>query len=233
MTNINLMIINGNRLELPTDIVFKNYPDIKKTLTKAGGKYKNNGFEFQVSAEVIKTRLTNGEKIDDKKKFQFFPTPHCLARDLVDYACIDENMSVLEPSAGNGSIAKLIRNDARITVVEIDESHVGSLSSITSNVNICDFMDYSGLTFDRIVANPPFTKNQDIDHVIKMYELLNCNGRIVSVMSNSWRNGSQKKQINFRNFIDSVGGEIIDIDAGVFRESGTNIATCVVIINKP
>ena len=63
-----------------------------------------------------------------------------MANDLVNRASIDEGMSVLEPSAGDGSIAKLIRNDADITVVEIDERHAGVLLSITSNVNICDFI---------------------------------------------------------------------------------------------
>ena len=39
--------------------------------------------------------------------------------------------------------------------------------------------------YDRIIANPPFTKNQDIDHVMQMWNFLKPGGRIVSIMSNS------------------------------------------------
>jgi 16S rRNA G1207 methylase RsmC len=36
-----------------------------------------------------------------------------------------------------------------------------------------DFLDYSMDTFDKIVANPPFSKSQDVKHILHMYELLN------------------------------------------------------------
>lgn len=231
--NISKMTVNGNRLELPSGDIFSNYSEVKKALTKAGGKYSKNGFSFDCCADDVKSRLCGGEKIDDKKKFQYFPTPKDLAVDIVDYACIDEGMSVLEPSAGKGAIASLVRKDAKLTLVEINKDNIKDLMLIDgADIHNCDFMDFKSGSFDRIVANPPFTKNQDIDHVMRMYDLLKEGGRLVSVMSKSWVNGSQQKQVAFRKFIDDVNGEFIEVEAGTFKESGTNIATSIVIINK-
>jgi 16S rRNA G1207 methylase RsmC len=36
-----------------------------------------------------------------------------------------------------------------------------------------DFLDYNDETFDKIIANPPFSKSQDVKHILHMYELLN------------------------------------------------------------
>jgi len=36
-----------------------------------------------------------------------------------------------------------------------------------------DFLDYNDENFDKIVANPPFSKSQDVKHILHMYELLN------------------------------------------------------------
>lgn len=232
ITNLRKMTVNGNRLELPSDVVFKNYNEIKTALTKAGGKYSKCGFSFTSDPSEIVNRLCGGEKIDDKKKYQYFPTPSELAVDVVDFACIDEGMSVLEPSAGRGAIVAHIRKDAIITAVEINPENINDLSSLSSDVHCMDFLQFKGKEFDRIVANPPFTKNQDIDHVMHMYSMLKSGGRLVSIMSRSWITGSQQKQVEFRKFIDEVNAEVVDIEAGAFKESGTSVATCMVIINK-
>jgi hypothetical protein len=51
-------------------------------------------------------------------------------------------------------------------------------------------------------------------------------------MSNSWRKGSQKKQEEFRQWLEDINAEVEEIEAGAFKESGTNISACIVIIDK-
>lgn len=65
-----------------------------------------------------------------------------------------------------------------------------------------------------------------------MYNRLAVNGRLASIVSTSWIQGSQKKQIAFREFLKSVNAEILDIEKGAFKESGTMIASKIIIINK-
>lgn len=235
INSINKMIINGNRLELPSDEVFSNYAQVKKTLIQAGGKYKKCGFEFASNdPQDIKDKLCGGEEINDKKKFQFFATPTPLAEELVRMAEIEPHHRCLEPSAGHGAISDLVQAKAgNCTVVELMPENAAVLKSKGYEVAEGDFlkMDFPE-RFDRIIANPPFTKNQDIDHVLHMYEFLDSGGLLVSVMSKSWVDGTQKKQTAFREWLDSVDAVITEVAAGEFKESGTNIATVLVEIRK-
>jgi len=235
--SINKMIVNGNRLELPTDEQFTNYPAVKKALTLAGGKYVKCGFVFSDDAQVVKNRLGGGEIINDKKKFQFFPTPKAVVDLIIKKASITCGMSVLEPSAGQGTIVDaIIEIGANPVMIELMPENIRVLNRKYDvaliptdflSVKPCDHVKYK-----RIVANPPFTQNQDIDHVLHMYEFLDSGGLLVSVMSKSWINGSQKKQVEFREWLYSVSATVTNIKAGEFKESGTNIATVLVEIKK-
>lgn len=240
--SIKTMPVNGTRLELPKEQM-TNYPQVKSALLKAGGKYKKCGFEFGKCAQAMKDRLVGGEKVNDKKKFQFFPTPQPLAKRMVEMANIDADyLTILEPSAGQGAIAKEIEACSHaifLEMVELDESNIaklqeGALSGYA--VEHDDFLkwrpsdEFKG--YDRIVANPPFTKNQDIDHVLHMYSMLGDGGRIVTLTSPSWVKGSQKKQVAFREWLEEVGATVEELPEGTFKESGTNIRTMLLVIDK-
>jgi len=95
-----------------------------------------------------------------------------------------------------------------------------------------DFLKHNGKTYSKIIANPPFTKNQDIDHLKEMYKSLSRGGRLVCITSESWVNGSQKKEVEFKNWLDEIEAEVIDIEKGAFKESGTAVGGKIVIINK-
>jgi hypothetical protein len=52
-------------------------------------------------------------------------------------------------------------------------------------------------------------------------------------MSPSWIFGSQNKQVKFREFLDyDVKSVYEELPAGLFKESGTNIKTMLVVIEK-
>ena len=232
--SIGKMLPTGNRLELPKDDHFANYAQVKKTLITAGGKYKRCGFEFGEDAAAVQARLVGGEAIDDKKKFQFFATPPELAQRLVDLAVIHPGMDVLEPSAGQGAISNIVEGlGANCTVVELMDQNIAALKRQGYYVLKGDFLTMSGLgPFDRIVANPPFTKNQDIYHIKHMFTLLKPGGKLVSMASLSWTFGSQKKQVAFREWLAAVGGIYTVVEAGAFKVSGTNISSVIVEIAK-
>jgi 16S rRNA G1207 methylase RsmC len=113
-----------------------------------------------------------------------------------------------------------------------------TILSKIKNINFrCDdFMYPNSLSYinkyDRIIANPPFTNNQDIDHIRQMYDFLKPGGRVVSIASKHWTFSNNKKETEFRDWLDKVNAEVQDVDAGAFKESGTNISTCIIIINK-
>ncbi|MFT6906990.1 MAG: hypothetical protein ACJAS1_003664 [Oleiphilaceae bacterium] len=232
ISSIGLMVASGNRLELPKDEQLSNYAEVKKTLLNAGGKYKRCGFEFSVEAIEVQEKLLGGEAINDKKKYQFFATPDELAQSLVDMADIQQGHNCLEPSAGQGAISDLMLKKAEsVVVVELMPENVKALAKKGYMPVVGDFLEKNLGQFDRIVANPPFTKNQDIDHIIHMYSMLKPQGKLISVASKSWIHGTQKKQASFREWLHSVGAKVTEIPEGAFKESGTSIASVCIEIS--
>lgn len=158
---------------------------------------------------------------------------------MVFLADIRPSHSILEPSAGQGAIVNAIHNQYRTMIVDYCElmpENQQVLSSIPYSTFICDdFLkiskDWHG-AFDRIIANPPFSKNQDCQHIYKMYECLKPGGRLVSIASKHWQLSENKKEKEFRKWIKLVKADINDIEAGEFKDSGTMISCCVIVINK-
>jgi predicted RNA methylase len=202
-------------------------------LETAGGKYTKNAFLFKgKDAQEIKDRLLDGEKVNDKKKYQFFATPQKVVDRVIELAEIADHHSVLEPSAGTGNMVDGLPTD-QVVCCELWEDNVKVLQDKGYSVLAGDFTKAMfNEEFDRIVANPPFTNNQDIDHVRLMYKALVPGGRLVSVMSTSWRHGTKRKQRDFREWLDHVEAKVEPVHAGAFKESGTNIETYIVTIDK-
>ena len=106
-----------------------------------------------------------------KKKTQFYETSPLLAKIMIEMANIQENESVLEPSAGMGAIAKFLPK--RAVCIEKDLAFSNFLKGSGFQVVFDDFMEYPlENKFDVIIANPPFLhKNQtgaDVVHILKM-----------------------------------------------------------------
>lgn len=232
---------SGKLLSIPQEFRLnkKQYNDLKTVVEKAGGKYKKNSFEFEEDGITVYNRIINGENYNMKKKFQFFETQSTEAKQVVALAEIKPSDKVLEPSAGRAALIKAMREAGhlnQIWVSEIDPLNKPYLEKYGVYFNEDDFLQTDSQFndfFDVVIANPPFTKNQDIDHIRKMFQVCKPGGRIVSIASISWKIGSQKKQIDFREWLTNINATIIDIEAGAFKDSGTNTASCIIKIIKP
>lgn len=236
----------GNVAKLPT-APLNNYPELKKVLTKATGKYKKNTFVFPSPAQPIIDTLLGGTVVDFKKEFQFFPTPQEMAENMVNQIIWDkgDTVNILEPSAGHGALIDEILKRTTTPCI-----HAVELSDLNFNVLQNKYKDGSGglgairlikgdfleveldPPYDIIIANPPFNKNQDIDHVRKMYDILDKGGQLISIMSTSWTFSQQKKQVEFREWIEEVEAEVIQNEQGTFKTSGTMVSSVLVIIRK-
>jgi hypothetical protein len=234
--------IDGNVLKLPdVQLDRKQYMEVKNKLELIGGKWKGGkigGFVFDEDPTPYIKDIIGGEKRNLKKEYQFFETPDDLADYLVLLAGINNGDNVLEPSAGRGSIIKAIHRlfpDMVVDCFEIMDLNNKFLEKLPCTFRIGnDFLllKDSDNFYDRIIANPPFSKNQDIDHVRKMYEVMKPGGRIVSIMSNHWTFAGGRKEAEFRMWLSDIEAEIQGIDPGRFKESGTMVGGKIVIINK-
>ena len=237
--------VKDNVLHLPSEQLDRQiYDEVKKQLEAVGGKWKGGktqGFVFPdlTDANDVLTQLLNGKDYQkEKKDFQFFGTPEAVADRIVSHIdIISDSSKVLEPSAGTGALIKAVRKRNQTVIIDAFEAMPENRKVLQQmqRVNIVgdDFLKSdTSIKYDIIVANPPFSKNQDVTHVLRMYEHLKDGGRLVAIMSPHWQHSQDKKSQQFRDFLQSVSGQVNEIDEGAFAESGTNIKTYFVVIDK-
>ena len=218
----------------------KSYAEAKKWIEEAGGSWqggKVQGFTFPFNAERVFSILHEGKRCNLQQDYQFFETPAEVADWLVMLAGgIHENDTVLEPSAGRGALIKAIHRACPSVTVECYELMPENREFLHSLENVIlldeDFTKDSVGSYTKIIANPPFSNNQDIEHVRMMYEHLEAGGTLAAITSPHWKFASEKKCVDFRQWLEDVRGEVFEIGAGEFKESGTSISTMAVVINK-
>lgn len=218
----------------------KFYAEAKKWIEEAGGSWqggKIQGFTFPFNPERVFSVLKEGKRCNLQQDYQFFETPADVADWLVMLAGgIHEDDTVLEPSAGRGALIKAIHRACPSVVVKCYELMPENREFLHTLDNVIlldeDFTKDSVGSYTKIIANPPFSGNQDIEHVRLMYERLEEGGTLAAITGPHWKLGSEKKCEEFRAWLDSVGGKTFEIGAGEFKESGTTIATIAVVIQK-
>lgn len=235
--------VDGNIIRLPEgQLDRKLYQEVAKALNLIGGAWKGGktmGFVFPNDPTELLEQIANGEARNLKKEFQFFATPDDVSDWIVkQFAFVELHDKVLEPSAGQGSIIKAIQRfipEINVDYCELMDVNRTFLSKIPNTTFLQDdFLTLTGKEnyYDLIVANPPFSKNQDIDHIRKMYECLNEGGRIITVASTHWQFSNNKKETEFRNWLEEIAAEIHEIPKGTFKESGTMVSSVLIVIAK-
>jgi len=228
--------IEGNVVYLPQGQLDRDiYMKVNKCLTGIGGKWnrKQKGHIFDTNPqELFNKILDTGERIDLKKDNQFFETPRELAIKVVEMAEITDDCSVLEPSAGLGAIADEIDNMRDITLIEKNEIFANKLREKHYANVICDDFMNTGMKYDRIIMNPPFTKQQDIQHALHAYSCLVSGGIMVAIISESPFFRDNKTSVNFRQFLKDTNAVIYENDKGTFKTSGTMVKSRIIKIVK-
>jgi len=219
----------------------KTYLSVNKVLDSLGGKWnrkaKAHVFESDIS-DAIDDVLLSGEVIAPKDEFQFFETPPDRVDQLIELANIHIGHTCLEPSAGKGAIATALSElagIARVTCIELNPDNVRILTDIGFTVYEYDFLQAPvGGKFDRIVMNPPFTRQQDIQHVEKALLHLKSGGCLVSIMSAGIMFRQNKKTLAFWDKVKGYNYEVIELPSGAFKVSGTMVNTVILkVISTP
>jgi predicted RNA methylase len=239
--------IDGGLLFLPPAQLERNlYVKVNKVLEAIGGKW-NRGKKAHVfdnpPENIVEEILQTGQYTDAKKEYQFFETPpELVARmiELAEYGETEEkgtDFTTLEPSAGMGAIASKIPFEFGSTFVELDPFKADFLKKKFPpfHVDCADFMtwepgEHTPKKFDRVIMNPPFSRQQDIDHVTRALGFLADGGKLIAIMSASVLFRTNRKTVEFRELIESLGGTIEALPAETFKSSGTMVNTCLVVV---
>jgi hypothetical protein len=167
----------------------------------------------------------------------FFPTPPAVVEVMLRRAHLYDRMMVLEPSAGSGNIADAIKAAYPSATIHAIEPNLKLRELLTLKGHALvgsDLLETNSVPiYDRIVMNPPFEKQADIDHVRKAFEQLRSDGILVSVMSPSFEFRADRKSTEFRTWLEAIGAYWEDLPNGSFKSSGTGVATRMLVIEKP
>lgn len=190
-----------------------------------------------------------------KRDFDLFPTPDAVAEKVISAAGLHQyvakgeptppSLRVLEPSAGYGNLAiRAVAAGCRVDCVEIHADRASGLRSLQGigELYLADFLKLRpNPVYDRVIMNPPFTGERDIDHVMHAMKFLKPGGYLVSVMSAGTEFRETNKAIAFREMAAKNAGRdrwsrnrwFEDLPERSFAEHGTNVNTIIVSLRAP
>lgn len=230
------------------------YARVDKVLRACGGKWsrKHRCHDFEerdgrTGQDRIEEAIATGEVTDRKADLAFFPTPEPLAARLAELAGIKYGDVVLEPSAGTGRLvdAALKAGAIEVRCCERDREMRLGLAKRFARANVGagtgvyisitdDFLDTDWCEVDAVIMNPPFKKigqGDHLDHVRHAYKALKAGGRLASILPSGVTFRQDRRYREFREFV-ADRGTIESVPAGSFRESGTDVNTCIVVLER-
>ncbi|MGO9665740.1 MAG: DUF3560 domain-containing protein [Polyangia bacterium] len=181
--------------------------------------------------EAVKEALKAGVQVAVAP--QLFPTPPALAARMVEMAGIHAGDRVLEPSAGTGNLAKAIRSavpGAHLDLIEIDSRLCSILQASGFEVSCCDFLAASmPVCFDSeeghdcVLMNPPFSRGQDVAHILHALKFLKPGGRLVALCA-----AGPRQQAELRLLATTWE----ELPEGTFADQGTNVRAALMVVQR-
>ncbi len=237
--------ITATAVKLPGETLERKlYLDVNKVLEAAGGKWsrREKAHLFtQDPRQALGLAIETGaidSPADEKVALQAYYTPPELADKLAALAELEPGQSVLEPSAGGGALvaaALKVCPEIKVTAYDINPEVIPGLQALGAEAEACDFLavqpDKKAGKFDRVLMNPPFTKRQDLKHVLHALNFLAPGGRLVAIMSGTASDGLTKLHLLMARIAESCG-RWVDVEAGAFKESGTNVKTVILVVDE-
>ncbi len=241
-----LMKINGNRIELPSkdaiQIEQNKFNWIKKLMTNNNGEYKSNGYNFPFDPTELLEKFRKGNFINEKKQFQFYPTPREAVDELFQISPPLDNYKILEPSIGQGHIIKHLYEFCGWANYEVDAYELNTINRAIlkkehPEVNLLghNFLEAEpNPVYDYVYMNPPFTVKGDKKHYLTHIEhalgFLNEYGELLAIAPSSFIDNESKRLKEFKEKYQNQIKNIRTIEKGAFKSSGTNVGTALVHI---
>ncbi|HLW00067.1 MAG TPA: hypothetical protein VKT82_15465 [Ktedonobacterales bacterium] len=171
-----------------------------------------------------------------------YSTPEPLGREMVRLAGIQPGMRVLEPEAGDGALARIVRAtcpEAWLDVIEIDPALQALLHQQGYHVAGQDALDYqAGPVYGAVVMNPPFRGRQDIWHILTCFDFVAPGGRLVTIASAESVTGTSTRAEAFRAWLRERQAWVQRLPGGpngIFMQSArpTQVETYLIVLQKP
>ncbi len=225
--------------KIQTQLKREEYLALDEVLVAIGGKWnrhmKGHVFAPGVDAAArIGDVVASGSVVDPKANGCFWTQPEIAAL-VIRAADIRPEHLVLEPEAGIGNLITSMRahgHDNEVHVCELLPENQAVLVKLP-NVKLVgsNFLTYApddATWYDRIVMNPPFSGQVDIDHVLHALDWLSpVDGVLVSIMAAGvmFRENSKTQHFMKRLAAPGVQATWHDLPDDAFLASGTRVRT--------
>lgn len=239
---MSLLAFDGPNVKIVQQLSRPDYTALNKVLEACGGKWNRKAqahvFDEDPS-EILDAVMQTGQYFNKKKSLDQFDSTQVVIDAVIELAKFPDgergNMSfrTLEPSAGVGMLATAAARFSQLDAIELDEerSRILRANPLIDDVTTADFLTVEpNPIYNRIIMNPPFSKQQDIDHVLHALRFLEPGGILVSVMSAGVLFRMNKKTVEFRYLVEDLGGTFHRLPDGAFSASGTEVSSVVVRI---
>lgn len=226
----------GNTVKISDRLSRADYVAVNEVLTAAGGKWnrKAQAHLFDEDAAPILASLLGDGSIVRPQDEGWFPTQDDIVADMIAQAGLEPGMEVLEPSAGEGAIARAVAEAGGVVdCVEMNAKRAGVIYSAgyARSVTLADFLAMPQRpVYDRVLMNPPFAGQADIRHVTHAVGFVKPGGLVVAILSAGAESRQDKTAGAFRKLIADRGGWFERLPDDAFKQSGTSVRTVMAVI---
>jgi hypothetical protein len=243
----------ANAITLPARMDRSLYVAVAAEIKALGGKWnrseKAHLFPDGMTKFLSAIADPEGKYVHDQKELGFFPTPPEVSRAMVRVLDLKDDLLILEPSAGDGALISEVDSaaDARrihglwFDAIEVDPGRAAGLqiqravNRLPYTVLCLDFLTVDqDPIYDRVIMNPPFSKDQDAAHIRHAWGFLKPGGKLVAVAGAglATRFHGAGRWVH-ETVLDLPYSSITPLPAGSFKASGTDVSTVLVVMTKP
>ena len=218
---------------------------------KANDYRQEQATDFDRAKAVYFGKQKKNSRTKSQEGHDYFATPEPIGYKMVQWLQSKPGQSLLEPSAGDGAIARWMPDNTYNTVVEPSRDLTPKLMRNVAGAKVVEstFENFDlHNKFDGIAMNPPFGKGKDrggklaMEHVAKAYKHLKDGGRLIAIIPDGpacqtrfdkWFYGNQEaKRKEDRGVADGVLMADIHLPSVTFNREGTSVNTRMVVIDK-
>lgn len=172
----------------------------------------------------------------EQKLWDFYPTPSKLIQKMLELAMIEPHHHVLEPSAGAGDICQRLRNFGvkHIDCFEVHPLLQKALKLQSYNLLGNDFLNSTPQPlYDRIIANPPFSRNGVANHSQHAYKFLKSGGKLVT-LAHHYQLKPSRSDLHFFAWLKQLNAQFFNChQAMITSDRPTNTSLQLILISKP
>lgn len=214
---------------------------------KANDYRQEQATDFDRAKAVYFGKQKKNSRTKSQEGHDYFATPEPIGYKMVQWLQSKPGQSLLEPSAGDGAIARWMPDNTYNTVVEPSRDLTPKLMRNVAGAKVVEstFENFDlHNKFDGIAMNPPFGHGGKtaVEHVAKAYQHLKDGGRLIAIIPDGsacqkrfdkWFYGDpEAKRKADRGIADGVLMADIHLPSVTFDRAGTNVNTRMVVIDK-